>query len=994
MRGLLVRNLLLIAVLLSVATFCLGQTDTGTILGIVTDPSGASIPGAQVTIENQGTSFTQKLTTDSRGNFISAPLAIGNYRVTIAAKGFGTKVLSDLTLRVSDRMRLPVTLQPGEVQQTVSVSGQGPLIDTASTTLGGTVTEQQVYNLPINGRSVTSLLTLVPGVELNGATNQMSVGGMGTFSNEGGAHFLMDGGDASRVDYDDLNNTYGSSAGRVSRVSVDAVQEFRVYTDSYSAEFGQTQGGVINLITKSGTNDWHGSLFEYFRNDKLDARDYFNPPPGYKPAYRLNQFGGTLSGPIIHNKLFFFTDYEGVRQRSGNILIAQVPTAAARLTAVPVIQDAFKTLPLPNGPVSANDPRFGQYTESVSNPLTENTGLIKVDWQPTAADHFTARYNVNQNVTDTYTGVATGQVQHAPGMMQLGMIGYTRIITPNVVNEANAYYNRFHVDPLASNDPTVLNSPIINFGEGAGVGPGLFNLHVANNSITWLDNLTWIIGRHQLKIGGQIIRNQPNKALGYQRTVSFLTFSDALANRAYSDGTLGFPEIGIRNTYNQFFVQDNFQVNQKLSINMGLRYQYDTSPTESHGRIANFDLVTGQLDPVGSAVLNAPKLDFAPRLGIAYTPSTSGKTVIRAGFGIFYTDLNGGNLAQNLPQNIPGFGFNASVNSLQVPGLVGLPFPDLSGFGIPTSNFSAIVKNYQEPYSAKWNFNIQQAIGNSAMIQIGYNGIRGLHLIGGINENRLFPGGTGRPLPQYGDVNMNVTGMVSTYHAMQVVFHKRFNNGLSFNANYTWSHSLDDAPSVFGSYQNDHDAMMDYANSDFDVRHNLEFDGSYQIPAAPHIPKVIGAGWQVNVIANIRSGFPYSVSCGCDPLGVGQATSRADLLPGIPTAPAYFDIPSSQLNLTAFAVPTGHYGTLGRNVFYGPGAVNFDTSFFKDFSLTERQKIQFRAELFNIFNHPQFSNPNAALNNLPFFGQTTSTVSTVEGFHTNRQVQFALRYSF
>jgi hypothetical protein len=988
------RRVLLAFWLLTIAVLCFGQTDTGTILGVVSDSSGGALPGAQVTIENQGTNLTQKVITDSSGNFTSAPLAIGAYRVTVSANGFGTKILSGLTLRVSDRMRLPVTLQPGEVRQILEVRDQSPLVDTASTTLGGVVSEQQVHDLPINGRSVASLLALVPGVELNGSGNQLSVGGKGTFSNEGGLHFLLDGGDASRVDYDDMNNTYGSSAGRVSRASVDAVQEFRVYTDSYSAEYGQTQGGVINLITKSGTNALHASVFEYFRNEKLDARDYFNPAPKFKPAYRLNQFGGTLGGAIIHNKLFFFADYEGVRQRSGNILIAEVPTAATRATAVPVVQNALSALPLPNGAISPADPRFGQYTESVSNPLTENTGIIKVDWLASSLDHFTARYNANQNVTDTFTGVAKGQVQHAPGMMQLGMVGYTRTISASVVNEANVYYNRFHVDPLASNDPTVLNSPIINFGEGSGVGPGLFNLRVINNSITWLDNLTWVKGRHQIKMGGQVIRNQPNKALGFQQQLSYLTFSDALLNQAYSVGTLGFPEIGIRNTYAQFFVQDNFQVNKKLSINMGLRYQYDSTPTESQGRIANFDLTTGKLDPVGTSILNAPKLDFAPRLGIAFTPFDSAKTVFRAGFGIFYSDLNGGNLAQNLPSNIPGFGFSASVNSVQVPGLVGLPFPSLSSFSVPTTSFSAIVKNYQEPYSAKWNFNIQQSIGNTAMFQVGYTGIKGEHLLGGINENRLFPGGTGRPYPLYGNVNMTVTGMVSDYNALQLLFRKRVGHGLAFNANYTWAHALDDAPGVFGGYQDDHNAMNDYGNSDFDVRHNFEFDTSYQIPGAPHVPKVIGSGWQLNVIGTIRSGFPYSVSCGCDPLKVGQTSARADLIPGVPVTPANFDVPSNQLNLAAFAAPVGHYGTLGRNALFGPGAVNFDTSLFKDFSFTERQKVQFRAEFFNIFNHPQFSNPNAALNNLPFFGQTTSTVSTVEGFHTSRQIQFALRYSF
>jgi len=938
--------------------------------------------------------LTLKLSTNSLGDFTSTPLAIGTYRVTVAASGFSTKVLTNLTLRVSDRMRLPVTLQPGQVQQTVEVSGQTPLIDTASTTLGGVVTEQQVHDLPVNGRSVSSLLALVPGVELNGSGNQLSVGGKGTFSNEGGLHFLLDGGDASRVDYDDMNNTYGSSAGRVSRASVDAVQEFRVYTDSYSAEYGQTQGGVINLITKSGTNQVHASLFEYFRNEKLDARNYFNPPPKFKPAYRLNQFGGTLGGAIVHNKLFFFADYEGVRQRSGNVLIAEVPTAAIRATAVPAIQQAFSTLPLPNGVISAADPRFGQYTESVSNPLTENTGVLKIDWNASQLDHVTARYNANQNLTETYTGVALGQVQNAPGMMQLGMIGYTRTITPNIVNEANVYYNRFHVDPLASNNTTVLNSPIVNFGEGSGVGPGLFNLHVANNSITWLDNLTWVIGRHQVKMGGQIIRNQPNKELGYQQTVSFLNFSDALLNHAYSVGTLGFPEIGIRNTYEQFFVQDNFQASKKLSINVGVRYQYDSTPTESHGRIANFNLATGQLQATGSSILNAPTLDFAPRLGIAYTPFDSAKTVFRAGFGIFYSDLNGGNLAQNLPSNVPGLGYSASVNSQQVPGLVGLPFPNLSSFAVPTTSFSAIAMNYQQSYSAKWNFNVQQQLGGSTMLEVGYNGIRGNHLQESINENRLFPGSRLRPYPNYGNINMTVTGAVSDYQAMQVIFRQRMKHGISSNANYTWSHSLDDAPGVFGGFQDDHNWLADYGNSDFDVRHNIEMDASYQIPGAPYIPKAIGSGWQLNVIGTIRSGFPYSVSCGCDPLRVGQTSARANLIPGISITPANYNLPANQLNLAAFAVPVGHYGTLGRNALRGPGTTNFDTSLFKDFSLTERQKVQFRAEFFNIFNHPEFSNPSAALNNLPFFGQTTSTVRTIEGFNTQRQIQFALRYSF
>jgi Carboxypeptidase regulatory-like domain/TonB-dependent Receptor Plug Domain len=987
------RRLVVILLALAFSAISHAQTVTGTILGSVRDSKGYLLPGAKITIENQGTGLVQNLVSDSSGNFISTPLPIGNYKVSVSNDGFATQVKEDLTLQVSDRMQLQFALQVGDVKQTVVVSNQAPLIDTASTTLGGVVSKQQVADLPINGRSVTDLLALIPGVELRGSSNQLSVGGQGTFTNEGGLHVLLDGGDASRVDFDDVGNTYGSSAGRISRASVDAVEEFRVYTDSYSAEYGQTQGGVVNLITKSGTNQFHGSLFEYFRNDIFDARDYFNVEPSSKPEYRLNQFGGTLGGPIVHDKLFFFLDYEGVRQRSGTILNAVVPTAAARAAAVAVIQQALQALPLPNGPISTTDPRFGQFIEGVSNPLTENTGIGKIDWQISPKDRLTGRYNVNQNQTDTYTGVALGQVQDAPGFMQLGMLGYTHTFTPQLINEANTYFNRFHVDPRASNVASVLTSPIISFGEGAGVGPGLFDLHVANNSFTWQDNLTWVHGRHQIKVGGEAIRNQANKELGYQMTVTFLTFSAAQQNQAFQDSTLGFPRIGIRNTYFSTFVQDNVQVNRRLTVNMGLRYQYDTSPTEAHSRIANFNLATGALDPVGSSVLDAPKLNFAPRLGIAYSLNSAGTSVVRGGFGIFFSDLNAGNLAQNIPSNT-GLGFSASVNDLQVPGLVGLPFPNLSGFGLPTTSFSAIVKNYQEPYSEKWNLNFQQALGSSAMVQLGYMGAHGVHLIEGYDANRLFPGGASRPYPQYGSININTTSAYSSYDAFQAQFKKRWRNGLTFNANYTLSHSLDNAPTVFGSYQDDHNPKADYGNSDFDVRHNIELDAGYALPAPPRVPKVIGAGWQYNTITTIRSGFPYDVTCGCDPLNVGQATSRADLVPGVSPHPANFSIPGNQLNPDAFAVPVGHFGDEGRNIFYGPDAVNFDMSLFKTFTLFKEHKLVFRAEAFNIFNHPQFSNPNSALNNLPQFGETTNTVSTLEGFHTSRQFQFALRYAF
>lgn len=969
------------------------QTNTGTILGTVEDGNGYILPGAIVTIENSGTQFAQTLKTNSAGAFTSAPLPLGTYSVRVNAPGFSTALRRDITLRVSDRLQLSFELKAGDVQ-TVTVTEQAPLLETASTTLGGVVSKEQVADLPINGRSVTDLLALIPGVQLRGNAAQISVGGAGTFTGEGGLHVLLDGGDASRVDFDDVGNTYGSSAGRVSRASVDAVEEFRVYTDAYSAEYGQTQGGVVNLITKSGTNNFHGSLFEYFRNEVLDARDWFNAAPAYKPAYRLNQFGGTVGGPVKHDKLFFFGDYEGVRQRSGNILSAVVPTADARAASAQPVQDALANLPLPNGPVSSADPRFATYTLGISNPLDENTGIVKVDYQANSANRFTVRYNINQSVTQTYFGVARGQVQNAPGLIQLAMVQHTHVFTPQLINEATFFFNRFHIDPQASNDPTVLASPIVNFGQGAGVGPGLFNLHVANNSFTYQDNLTYVKGRHQLKFGVVAIRNQANKLLGFQQVTTFLNFTDAQQNQAFQLSTLGFPRIGMRNTYFYSFVQDNIRASKTLNVNLGLRYQYDTAPTESQNRIANFNQATNQLDPVGASVLDAPKLNFAPRIGVAYTPHDRGTTVFRGGFGIFYSELNAGNLGQNLPANVAGLGMSASVTDLQVPGLQGLPFQDISKFSLPTKSFSAIVKNYQEPYSMKWNFNVQQQLGASTVFQVGYEANRGLHLIESYDYNRLFPGGASRPLPQFGSINTNFTGAFSNYHSLQATFKKRFKNNLSLNANYTWSHSIDDAPPNFSSYQDDHNPRADYGNSDFDVRHNLEVDASYAFPAIPHVWKPLVSGWQYNTITQVRSGFPFSISCGCDPVGVGQASSRADIVPGVSARPANYSVPLNQVNLAAFVAPVGHFGDSRRNQLFGPRAVNFDMSLFRSFRVIEHQQLTFRAEAFNIFNHPQFSNPQTALNNPSQFGQSTSTLSTQTGFHTSRQLQFALRYSF
>jgi hypothetical protein len=976
---------------LLVSVVCFAQLDTATIVGTVLDQSGAVIPNAPVSVENQNMGATFNATSNGEGNFIVPVLPIGTYRVTVSAAGFKAHTVEGLTLRVSDRMRVDITLETGSIREKITVASESPLVDSASSTLGGFVNTQQLGALPLNGRDVVQLLAIIPGSSLLGGATQQSVNGASTFRSEGGVRFLLDGSDASRVDFDILEDTYGSSKGRITRASVDSLQEIRVYTSSFSAEYGQALGGVINLITKSGTNDFHGSIFEYFRNEKLDTRNYFNA--GAKPPFRLNQFGGSAGGPIRKNRLFFPANYEGLRQRLGIIQNAFVPTAAFRATAPSALQPVLDMLPLPSGPASAGDPRLAQFLRGISNPLTEDTGSIKIDYRISDNDTFTAHYNINESLTQNYFGVARGQIQTAPATMQLAKLTHTHIFSPHVLNEAGFGFNRAHIDPRSADSEEIQNFPIVSLGSGsAGVGPGLFDLQVANNSFTYLDTLSWVAGNHQLKFGTQIIRNQDNKALLFQRTVTYNTLDDFAANSPFSIGTLGQPRRGMRNTYENFFVQDDIQVARALTVNAGLRYQYDTAPSEASGVLANFDPVKGALDPPGTQLLNAPKTNFAPRIGVAWSPFGARRTVIRSGFGIFHGTLNAA-LAQNVPNNV--FQQGITITRQQQPNLVGFPFPTITSFAALT-NYTALPKNWTTGYTEQWNLNVQQPVGQNAMLQIGYIGNRGVHLDGTYNLNRLFPGTALRPFSRFGNISMTRNDLVSDYNSLQVSYRKRFSRGLTFNVNYTWSHVLDEGGVAFGTAAQDdsnpHDA---YANADFDARHVLEFDYTYQLPAVPNLPAVLFKGWQINGLTQMRSGLSVNVVCGCDSMQIGSTSSRANVVPGVPQKLSPGDIPGAQINRAAFtAPPTGTWGNVGRNALKGPAAYNWDFSIFKDFKLTERQTLQFRAESFNLFNTPQFQNPGANLSAAANFGRSTSTISTPDGFGTNRQNQLALRYTF
>jgi hypothetical protein len=998
---------------------CFAQLTTATILGTVTDSTGAVLANAKVEVQNTGTSATVQLITDQTGGFLATALPVGTYRVTVTAVGFKTLVQQGLQLSVADRLNLPVMLVPGAVSEEVVVTGRPELVDTTSTTLGGVVTTEQVQDLPLNGRSVTQLIALIPGAVFNGPQRSVSGAAEGRLF-ESGMKFLVDGGDSGQVDSDLTDGGYYTAA-RITRASVDAVSEFRVVDTMYSAEYGQSIGSVINFITKSGTNQIHGSVFEYFRNEVLDAHDWFNDGP--KPAIRLNQFGGSVGGPIIKDKLFFFGNYEGVRQRTGVTQQFQVPDAALRSTISGEQLALVNTLPLPNSSQVA-DPGLGWFIRTTSNQLTENTGMVKIDYQATSKDHITGRYNANKSYTLTYFGIADGQARAIPALLQTFNVSETHTFSPSVLNEVGFAINRLWTHDAAASTPETSALPIVWLSTDPSVstiGPSIYDLPVANTSWTYLDTLSWNKGRHQMKFGTQIVRNQDNKTVSNQNWSLFLSPTGGTAAFAFDGGvpyensSFGWPDVGMRGTYNNFFAEDNFKVNDSITLNLGLRYQYDTAPTESQNRIANFNPVTGTVNPEGSSVLNAPKTNFAPRFGIAYAPFASKKTVIRTGFGIFYPSLNPAEM-QYFPTNLPNFGRQRGVtvfdwfNKFGNYNMPAFPFPDLVGLGFDRTLASA-PQDWKAPRSEQWNLNIQQGFGANTVLEVGYKGNISLFLNPGQELNPIEQPSGVRRYPGFLGIANFPNCCSANYNALQVSFKQRPWRGVTFDVNYTYSHSQDHGGLTFGAgMQDPSNFAAEYATSDYDVRHNLEFDYTVDLPGPRNgmVGRVLG-GWQVNGITVMRSGLPVNIVCGCDPTGMGDANGRPDGIPGVSRRPSNYSLPGNQINPLAFttinAAPGSpqyfpvapaagyHFGDLPRNAVEGPSAFNWDFSLFKNIRFSESRSLQFRTEFFNIFNTPQFANPIGDTSSSAL-GQSLSTITSAGGFGSNRQIQFALKYLF
>jgi hypothetical protein len=1045
------------------------QTFRGTILGTVTDSSGAAVSGATVSVKNTGTGLLRTVTTDDDGNYSAPELPIGTYSVTVEKSGFKVGVVNGISVEVSTERRADVVLQPGDVSQTVEVSGDTlPQVESTSNTLGGIIESTVVTNLPVNGRDYQKLIFLVPGVA--GSPDQItdSPGSFGVFSVNGARgranNFLLDGTDMNDgYRNDPAINEAGVFGTPATILPIEAIAELRVLSN-FEPEYGRSAGGVVNIVTKSGINDIHGTGFEFFRNNALDARNFYNEVGTPQNPFHNNQFGGALGGPIHRDKTFFFVDYEAMREKGAEASTACVPTAQDIATAAaangtpvnPVIAAllAKNPWPAPNlGGSCLSNGSDGQtpVTNNVSlaTPFSNrvDSAIVKIDHNINANNLLTGRYYIGDSLQSfplalVGGGLLPGYNTSTPTRVQLVSISYVSTITPSVVSEARLGWNRFaegffpqdrSFDPtsigLDTIGPGTANAAPYNFGLPKISVSGLANIGADNGDprqrvdTNWhyIDNISWKHGKHDIKFGYEFRRTSVSQMFnrGFRGTLSFSTQTDAKTSLVTETGLqeflAGTPTGGSqrqgntnRNTFENShagYIQDTYRWKKNVTLNFGVRYDYFGIMQEKHGNFTNVDTKTGLGVLVGQARLYQPDYNnWGPRVSVAWDLTGKGKTVVRAGYGIFYDAFSQDMFMGHLPFNsgfdpgpaYSGFGPNpiSSANANAGPFASGSP---VYGSASAMGDAFGVDPNVRTPYMQNFNLNFQQEINRKTVFQIGYVGSNGhkLFRFRDINQptqaqiaaadlacNCINIYGVPRryATSPFFYINYQESSANSNYNAMQTSLRVTDWHGFTTTLNYTWSHSIDDASDgedyvPNASQPNDSTAPIgsNRGNSNFDVRNRLTWNFVYQFPNHKGSWQRVTDGWGLNGIVTAQSGQPFQLNYSFedDFDGSGEGFGRPDVVGPI----HYSSDPTQFLDLTSFAVPcsypaaggtgfanscipgTRHFGNEGRNSLVGPHFRQFDFSIFKDTAITEHVKLELRFEAYNLFNHPNFANP-------------------------------------
>jgi outer membrane receptor protein involved in Fe transport len=1057
-----------------------GQNIRGTILGTVRDPSGGVIKGAKVTVRNVSTGLVREETTNDAGEYLFAQLPVGQYDLTAEQSGFKKLERKSIVLQVEERRREDVDMAVGAVVETVAVEAGATVIQTDSATVGNVVDNKKVTELPLNGRNFLQLNLLVPGANqgVKGSQNQTQGGSISVNgAREQANNFLLDG-----IDNNDLAINQYSVA-----LSTEAIDEFKVQGSTYTAEFGRSGGAQINIASKSGSNEFHGVLYEYLRNADLDAKNFFDRP-GPIPPFKRNQYGTSVGGPIRKDKTFFFFNWESTRVRQAITRVATVPTPAMKngdfsaLLPNTVIYDPssinaqgvrtpfsgnmipsskfdkvgqalLNLYPNPNTSVGAGSglltsspgksDDFDQYTGRVDHRFTQNNNLF-------------ARYSfIKEDRFDTFDPFCS--VTNVPGFGCNTLNGGQNVVVSDVhlfgatkVNELRLGFNRTRGGIFQQDAATDLSTQLGIVGTSrSAIDYGLTRILPAgfdtvgdggnlpqdrkDNTYQVTDSFAWTTGTHSFKFGGDYRRFQLNllfdsNARGNMNFDPFYTTSAAnggTGGNSIAEILLGTPHLSsvsrsfagasgntvtaFRTSSLNYFVQDDWRVRPNLTLNLGLRWEYNSPVIDKYNHLGTFDpSVPGDIRIATAQKQNlydVSKKQFAPRFGFAYTPIA--KTVIRAGYGIFWDEklLN----IHLTPALSPPFlvPLNFQPDNTGKPNIsISNPFGgQAAAGGVPASTW--LENPFKNGYVQQWSFNLQRELTSDMGFTAGYVGTHGTHLDHQYNANLPQPSAlfvqANRPYNTFGNITLDAANGSSSYQALQLSLEKRFTKGLSFLAGYTWSKSIDDGSAWNAAILNVFNFHEERGLSTFDTRHRFVASYTYDLPFghgrtfgsnwSGAVNEILG-GWQTNGILTFQSGNPVDVQVGLTTLTGTNTATRADVN-GNPND--FNHDPAQWFNTSVFSRNfSGRFGNAGRNIVIGPGTADFDFALLKRFPLfSEQRYLQFRSEFFNLANHPNFDNPTAGNLQLvsPSFGRITSAGASDPRL-SSRQIQFALRLVF
>lgn len=1016
----LIYSFVLLVIISASASIATAQSPTATLMGTVTDQNDAFVPGVNIAVISIAQGFQRSAVTDGEGVFVVPLLPAGNYTVKAEREGFSPAEARDVILNVNDRVALKIQLKVGNLNsQTVDVLDTPTLID-ESPAVGTTVDRQFVANLPLNGRSFQSLIALTPGVVLvpGSSTNnvgQFSVNGQRANAN----YFTVDGVSAN------TGNGVGAVPGQAtsgtlpglttfggtnSLVSVEAMQEFQVQTSTYSAEYGRSPGGQISIVTRSGSNEFHGTVFEYLRNDKLDANDWFaNRARQPRPPERQNDFGGTFSGPILlprfgeggsqpwydgRNRTFFFFSYEGLRLRNPKFALTNVPSLNLRQTAAAGVRPILNAFPLPNGRILANG--FAEFSASYSDSQKLDATSIRIDHTIGSRLTLFGRYNIAPSRGERRDGSSNlSTIAGSELRQEVITAGATMMLTPAISNELRFNFTRNEGKSFQRQDtfggavpvPREVLLPAQYAPEGSNSNgastfflTGMSTAFLPQVSITDSaatqrqfninDTLSWTTGAHQWKFGFDYRRLTP--ILSPRAYILLLSFSTAanLTTGVAPSATVG-TGFETHPIYNEFsaFARDAWRINRRLTLDLGVRWDVNPAPGEADNNLPLAIVnpnnpATVALAPRGTPLWKTTYNNFAPRFGVAYrlfeTPGR--EAVLRGGFGVFYDTGNSqGSAGFDRYPFVPTAARSNVTVPLSAAQVAPPPFAIAPRYGVIVSSDPDL----KLPYTLHWNFAWEQSLGREQSLTTTYVGNSGRRLL--VQRTLSLTAFN----PNFSDLRLITNDADSDYHALQMQFQRRLSRGLQALVSYTWAKAIDVVSSDVASN------LLLRGPSDFDIRHNVAGAVTYDIPA-PKLDGVPGAilrNWSIDSKFNTQTALPLNIVSGfiLDPSDGTQIARRANLIDGVPV---YLDDPTMPggrvINRAAFSIPaTNQQGNLGRNIIRALPAWQIDMAIRRQFNFTERLNLQFRAEAFNIFNHPNFGAVNANLTSTTF-GQATN----------------------